>query len=164
MARGITSCYGFVFNISPRTKNRKKKPAITNWFKHLKYVCICDQNLNLNCLMYSQIVSNPTFLRPNKIASLKFLFPIFHYSWLDVGCLDDTLLVPILDNLQQILEGLEHRRKQLKNYYALLSVGWASTTISFIPEASHSCKFLTHFKWLNAREEVLMSILKEGFS
>ena len=79
-----------------------------------------------------------------------------NWSWLDVGCLDDILLVAILDNLQQISEELEHRRKQLKNCYALLFVGWASTRISFIPEASHSCKFLTHFKWLNAREEVFM--------
>ena len=84
----------------------------------------------------------------------------FHWSWLDVGCLDDILLVAILDNLQQISEELEHRRKQLKNCYALPFVGWASTRISFIPEASHSCKFLTHFKWLNAREEVYM----KGFS
>ena len=29
MARGIT-CYGFAFNISPGTKNGKKKPVITN--------------------------------------------------------------------------------------------------------------------------------------
>ena len=84
----------------------------------------------------------------------------FHWSWLDVGCLDDILLVAILDNLQQISEELEHRRKQLKNCYALLFVGWASTRISFIPEASHSCKFRTHFKWLNTREEVFM----KGFS
>ena len=83
-----------------------------------------------------------------------------NWSWLDVGCLDDILLVAILDNLQQISEELEHRRKQLKNCYALLFVGWASTRISFIPEVSHSCKFLTHFKWLNAREEVYM----KGFS
>ena len=81
-------------------------------------------------------------------------------SWLDVGRLDDILLVAILDNLQQISEELEHRRKQLKNCYALLFVGWSSTRISFIPEASHSCKFLTHFKWLNARAEVFM----RGFS
>ena len=30
MARGLTSWYGFVFNISPGTKNGKKKPVITN--------------------------------------------------------------------------------------------------------------------------------------
>ena len=30
MARGLTSWYGFVFNISPGTKNRKEKPVITN--------------------------------------------------------------------------------------------------------------------------------------
>ena len=42
-----------------------------------------------------------------------------HWSWLDVGCLDDILLLAILDNLQQISEELEHRRKQLKNCYAL---------------------------------------------
>ena len=30
MARGKTSCYGFAFNISPGTKNGKKKPVITN--------------------------------------------------------------------------------------------------------------------------------------
>ena len=30
MACGITSCYGFAFNISPGTKNGKIKPVITN--------------------------------------------------------------------------------------------------------------------------------------
>ena len=30
MARGITSWYGFVFNISPGKKNGKEKPLITN--------------------------------------------------------------------------------------------------------------------------------------
>ena len=33
---GITSCYGFVFNISPRTQNGKRKTCHYNWFKHLK--------------------------------------------------------------------------------------------------------------------------------
>ena len=42
-----------------------------------------------------------------------------NWSWLDVGCLDDILLVAIFDNLQQISKELEHRRKQLKSCYAL---------------------------------------------
>ena len=38
LARGITSCYGFVFNISPETQNKtdRKKHVFTNRPKHLE--------------------------------------------------------------------------------------------------------------------------------
>ena len=74
----VTCCYGFVFDISQNVDAKRKEKKTQNC--HHKLIPTFKNTVASVTKLFDvfTIASNPTFLRPSKIASLKFLFPIFH--------------------------------------------------------------------------------------
>ena len=74
----VAGCYGFVFDISQNGDAERKGKKTQNC--HHKLIPIFKNTVASVTKLFDvfTIASNPTFLRPSKIASLKFLFPIFH--------------------------------------------------------------------------------------
>ena len=85
----------------------------------------------------------------------------FHWSWLDVGCLDDILLVAILDNLQKNWRRVGTKTKTIEELLCSPSLVGGHQSASLLNLRQTTAANFWYFKWLNVSEEVSMCLLKE---